>query len=61
MYIVKIFIEIISKNQYLPENKGFILQYVPYNIIITLFIIIIIILFDLEIIFEKCMDMNYNS
>lgn len=60
MYIVRIFVEIISKNQYLPENKGFILQYVPYNIIITLFIIIII-LFDLEIIFEICMDMNYNS
>lgn len=52
-FIVKIFIEISGKNQYLPESKRFILQF-------NTMLLLLLLLFDLEIIFEICMDMSYN-
>lgn len=51
--IVEIFIEISGKNQYLPESKGFILQF-------NTMLLLLLLLFDLEMIFEICMDMSYN-
>lgn len=48
-FIVKIFIEISGKNQYIPESKGFILQF-------NTMLLSLLLLFDLEMIFEICME-----